>query len=37
VLLDGTGAVRYRTYDPGWSAHAEEQEILLEHLDGGHS
>lgn len=33
VLLDASGAVRYRTYDPGWAAHAEEQEILLEHLD----
>ncbi|MDP3712990.1 MAG: hypothetical protein Q8R60_10980 [Mycobacteriales bacterium] len=33
VLLDGSGTVRYRTYDPGWAEHAEEQEILLEHLD----
>ena len=33
VLLDGTGNVRYRSYDPGWPRHTEEQEILLEHLD----
>ena len=32
VLLDAHGTVRYRTYDPGWAAHAEEQEILLDHL-----
>lgn len=35
VLLDGTGTVRYRTYDPGWAEHAEEQEILLDHLAHG--
>lgn len=34
VLLDRAGVVRYRTYDPGWPRHAQEQEILLEHLDG---
>ncbi len=33
VLLDAVGLVRYRSYDPGWADHAEEQEILLEHLD----
>lgn len=33
VLLDAAGYVRYRTYDPGWPKHAQEQEILLEHLD----
>lgn len=33
VLLDGSGTVRYRTYDPGWQDHAFEQEVLLEHLD----
>lgn len=33
VLLDATGLVRYRSYDPGWPDHAEEQEILLEHLE----
>ena len=32
VLLDAAGLVRYRSYDPGWPQHAEEQEILLEHL-----
>jgi hypothetical protein len=32
VLLDAHGVVRYRTYDPGWARHAEEQEILLDHL-----
>ena len=32
VLLDAAGYVRYRTYDPGWPAHAEEQQILLAHL-----
>lgn len=36
VLLDGAGFVRYRTYDPGWPKHAQEQEILLENLAGGH-
>jgi hypothetical protein len=34
VLLDATGLVRYRSYDLGWAAHAEEQEILLDHLAG---
>lgn len=33
VLLDSAGRVRYRTYDPGWPDHAEEQEVLLEHVD----
>ena len=36
VLLDGDSVVRYRTYDPGWPDHAFEQEVLLEHLAGGH-
>ena len=35
VLLDAAGLVRYRSYDPDWPQHAEEQEILLEHLDHG--
>lgn len=29
VLVDREGFVRYRTYDPGWAAHADEQSILL--------
>ena len=33
VLVDGHGLVRYRSYDPGWPRHSQEQEILLEHLD----
>lgn len=33
VLLDRDGVVRYRTYDPGWPDHAQEQQILLENLD----
>ena len=38
MLLDAAGLVRYRSYDPGWPQHAEEQEILLEHLlHGGHA
>lgn len=38
VLLDATGNVRYRSYDPGWPRHAQEQEILLGHLDhAGHA
>jgi len=32
VLLDGDSTIRYRTYDPGWSRHSDEQEVLLEHL-----
>ena len=42
VLLDASGHVRYRSYDPGWSSHDEEQEILLEAVarrsghEGGH-
>lgn len=32
VLLDATGLVRYRSYDPGWAHHLQEQEILLENL-----
>ena len=36
VLLDGDSRVRYRTYDPGWSRHAFEQEVLLEAIEQGH-
>lgn len=36
VLLDGDSVVRYRTYDPGWTRHDEEQEILLEAIAEGH-
>lgn len=32
VLLDADGVVRYRTYDPGWARHDQEQEILLESI-----
>lgn len=32
VLLDPHGLVRYRSYDPGWPRHSQEQEILLGHL-----
>jgi hypothetical protein len=32
VLLDGGSVIRYRTYDPGWARHSDEQEVLLEHL-----
>ena len=38
VLLDAQSHVRYRSYDPGWPEHTQEQEILLEDLDGrGHT
>lgn len=33
VLLDADSNVRYRTYDPAWAEHAQEQEILLENLE----
>lgn len=36
VLLDGDSRVRYRTYDPGWARHDEEQEVLLEAIEQGH-
>ena len=36
ALLDGGGRVRYRTYDPGWAMHDEEQEILLESIAEDH-
>ena len=36
VLLDGDGVVRYRTYDPAWVEHDQEQEILLESIARGH-
>ena len=36
VLLDGNSLVRYRSYDPGWAEHSFEQEVLLDHLAGGH-
>ena len=29
VLVDAEGFVRYRTYDPGWARHSDEQSILL--------
>lgn len=29
VLVDPDGRVRYRTYDPDWDSHAQEQGILL--------
>ena len=32
VLVDPEGFVRYRSYDPGWARHPQEQEILLENL-----
>ena len=32
ALVDGTGYVRYRSYDPGLGTHADEQRVLLEHL-----
>lgn len=34
VLLDGSGVVRYRSYDPGWATHAQEQEVLLAAIGG---
>ena len=37
VLLDAEGLVRYRSYDPGWARHDEEQEVLLGHLASGHA
>ena len=36
VLMDGSGVLRYRTYDPGWPEHDQEQEILLESIARGH-
>lgn len=33
VLLDSRSHVRYRSYDPGWPEHNEEQQILLENVD----
>ena len=36
VLVDEHSLVRYRTYDPGWSEHSFEQEVLLENLAGHH-
>jgi hypothetical protein len=35
VLLDGDSRIRYRTYDPGWPRHDQEQEILLEAIAKG--
>ncbi len=29
ALVDRSGLVRYRTYDPGYATHTQEQEILL--------
>ncbi len=36
ALVDREGFVRYRSYDPGWQDHAQEQQILLDALDGTH-
>lgn len=35
ALLDGNSFVRYRTYDPGWPQHDQEQEILLDAIAAG--
>ena len=35
ALLDGDSRVRYRSYDPGWTTHSQEQEILLEAIEHG--
>jgi hypothetical protein len=32
ALVDPAGYVRYRSYDPGWQAHTDEQQILLDAL-----
>ena len=32
ALVDGAGDVRYRTYDPGYGAHATEPSVLLDTL-----
>ena len=32
ALVDREGFVRYRSYDPGWAKHADEQSILLDAL-----
>ena len=32
ALVDPGSLVRYRSYDPGYSRHAFEQVVLLEHL-----
>ena len=32
ALVDRDGFVRYRSYDPGWPLHAEEQAVLLDAL-----
>ena len=32
ALVDRAGFVRYRSYDPGWARHSEEQSILLDAL-----
>ena len=32
ALVDGSGFVRYRSYDPGWERHAHEQSVLLDAL-----
>lgn len=32
ALVDRAGYVRYRSYDPGWATHANEQSILLDAL-----
>ncbi|MCU1672029.1 MAG: hypothetical protein JWN77_142 [Frankiales bacterium] len=32
ALVDPAGFVRYRSYDPGWAAHSDEQSVLLDAL-----
>lgn len=32
ALVDRAGFVRYRSYDPGWASHTDEQQILLDAL-----
>ena len=32
ALVDAAGFVRYRSYDPGWVEHTDEQSILLDAL-----
>ncbi|GAC1327912.1 MAG: hypothetical protein NVSMB13_14600 [Mycobacteriales bacterium] len=32
ALVDRAGFVRYRSYDPGWARHSDEQSILLDAL-----
>lgn len=32
ALVNGDGVVRYRTYDPGYGSHGQEQRVLLDSL-----